>query len=46
MLVIFQFTLIRNLLDVSLKQIGEIFSNRDHTTIMHSIEKGGRDVKR
>src|SRR5574344_1451070 len=31
--------LIRNLLDVSLKQIGEIFSNRDHTTIMHSIEK-------
>jgi len=31
--------LIRNLLDVSLKQIGETFSNRDHTTIMHSIEK-------
>ena len=31
--------LIRNLLDVSLKQIGEAFSNRDHTTIMHSIEK-------
>ena len=31
--------LIRNLLDVSLKQIGEVFSNRDHTTIMHSIHK-------
>lgn len=31
--------LIRNLLDVSLKQIGETFSNRDHTTIMHSINK-------
>jgi chromosomal replication initiator protein len=31
--------LIRNLLDISLKQIGETFSNRDHTTIMHSIEK-------
>lgn len=31
--------LIRNLLDVSLKQIGEAFSNRDHTTIMHSINK-------
>src|SRR5574344_154255 len=31
--------LIHNLLDVSLKQICEIFSNRDHTTIMHSIEK-------
>jgi len=31
--------LIRNLLDVSLKQIGDLFSGRDHTTIMHSIEK-------
>jgi chromosomal replication initiator protein len=31
--------LIRNLLDISLKQIGETFSNRDHTTIMHSINK-------
>lgn len=31
--------LIRNLLDVSLKQIGELFSNRDHTTVMHSIER-------
>ena len=31
--------LIRNSLDLSLKQIGEAFSNRDHTTIMHSITK-------
>lgn len=30
--------LIRNMLDVSLKQIGEMFSNRDHSTIMHSIK--------
>ncbi len=31
--------LIRNMLDVSLNKIGETFSNRDHTTIMHSISK-------
>lgn len=31
--------LIRNSMDLPLKKIGEIFSNRDHTTIMHSIEK-------
>lgn len=31
--------LIRNMLDISLKRIGELFSNRDHTTIMHSISK-------
>src|SRR5574344_255809 len=28
--------LLRTMLDVSLKHIGELFSNRDHTTIMHS----------
>ena len=31
--------LIRNILDIPLKQIGEVFSNRDHTTIMHSLNK-------
>src|SRR5574344_208111 len=31
--------LMRNLLNISLKQIGELFSNRDHTTIMHSVSK-------
>lgn len=31
--------LMRQLLDVSLKHIGEVFSNRDHTTIMHSVNK-------
>lgn len=31
--------LIRNILDIPLKQIGEAFSNRDHTTIMHSLDK-------
>lgn len=30
--------LIRNMLDLSLKQIGELFSNRDHSTIIHSID--------
>ena len=29
----------RDLLDLPLKKIGTIFSGRDHTTIMHSIEK-------
>lgn len=31
--------LIRDMLDLPFKKIGEIFSNRDHSTIMHSIEK-------
>ena len=31
--------LLRTMLDVSLKHIGELFSNRDHTTIMHSVSK-------
>lgn len=31
--------LIRVNLDIPLKQIGEIFGNRDHTTIMHSVSK-------
>ena len=31
--------LMRDLLDLPLKKIGTIFSGRDHTTIMHSIEK-------
>lgn len=31
--------LIRDLLDLPLKKIGSIFGGRDHTTIIHSIEK-------
>ena len=31
--------LFRDLLDLPLKKIGAIFGGRDHTTIMHSIEK-------
>lgn len=31
--------LIRDQLGISLKKIGDIFSGRDHTTIMHSIDK-------
>lgn len=31
--------LIKNLLDLPFKKIGSIFSNRDHSTIMHSVEK-------
>ncbi len=31
--------LIRKLLDMPYKQIGKLFSNRDHSTIMHSYEK-------
>ena len=37
--------LIRQMLDMPLKQIGEIFSNRDHTTIMHSINKVEKMLK-
>ena len=31
--------LIRTILDTPLMEIGKIFSNRDHTTVMHSIAK-------
>ena len=31
--------LIRDILDLPFKKIGEVFSNRDHATIMHSIKK-------
>lgn len=37
--------LIRNTLDISLKQIGDIFSGRDHTTIMHSVTKVDKMLK-
>ena len=37
--------LIRNMLDVSLNKIGQIFSNRDHTTIMHSISAVDKMLK-
>ncbi len=31
--------LIRDMLDMPLKKIGKVFSNRDHSTIMHSVDK-------
>ena len=37
--------LMRDLLDLPLKKIGTIFSGRDHTTIMHSIEKVDKLLK-
>ena len=37
--------LFRDLLDLPLKKIGAIFSGRDHTTVMHSIEKVDRLLK-
>ena len=35
----FAIYLIRNILDMPLKQIGDLFSGRDHATIIHSINK-------
>lgn len=37
--------LIRTMLNLPLKQIGTIFSGRDHTTIMHSLEKVNEMLK-
>ena len=37
--------LIRDLLDLPLKKIGSLFGGRDHTTIMHSIEKVDKLLK-
>ncbi len=36
--------LIRELTDTSLKSIGKLLGNRDHTTIMHGIEKVEDDL--
>lgn len=38
--------LIRTLLDTPYKKIGLIFSNRDHSTIMHSVEKVEASLKK
>ena len=37
--------LIREVLDVSLKKIGEAFGGRDHTTVMNGIEKVEKGLK-
>ena len=37
--------LFRDLLNLPLKKIGAVFSGRDHTTIMHSVEKIDRMLK-
>ena len=37
--------LIRDMLDLPLKKIGALFSNRDHSTILHSIEKVEKMLK-
>jgi len=31
--------IIREMADVSLTQIGDVFGGRDHTTVMHSVNK-------
>lgn len=38
--------LIRELTNVSLPQIGEIFGGRDHSTVLHSIEKIKKELKK
>ena len=37
--------LFRDLLNLPLKKIGAVFSGRDHTTIMHSVEKIDKTLK-
>lgn len=37
--------LCRDLLDISLKQIGEILGGRDHTTVLHGVEKIAQDIQ-
>lgn len=37
--------LIRTMLDVSFVRIGELFSNRDHATIMYSVNKVEKMLK-
>ena len=37
--------LIKTLLDLPFKKIGKLFSNRDHSTIMHSVEKVEKMLK-
>ena len=37
--------LIRDMLNLSFKKIGDLFSKRDHSTIMHSVEKVEKMLK-
>ena len=37
--------LIRNMTNISLNSIGDVIGKRDHTTIMHGIEKIDNDIK-
>jgi chromosomal replication initiator protein len=36
--------LIRKLTNLSLKDIGSIFDGRDHTTVLHSIERVEKNI--
>jgi len=38
--------IIRKLTNLSLNEIGHYFGNRDHTTIIHAIEKMESDIKK
>jgi chromosomal replication initiator protein len=37
--------LIKEILDTSLVQIGEVFGDRDHSTVIHSIRKVEQDME-
>jgi chromosomal replication initiator protein len=37
--------LIRDMLDVSLKKIGDMFGGKDHTTVMSAIQKVDKELK-
>ncbi len=37
--------LIKEMFDLPYKRIGSYFSNRDHSTVMHSVEKIGNDLQ-
>ena len=37
--------LCRDILDISLDQIGETLGGRDHTTVMHGVKKITQDVQ-
>jgi chromosomal replication initiator protein len=37
--------LIRELLDLPLVEIGRLFGNRDHSTVIHSIQKVEEDLQ-
>jgi chromosomal replication initiator protein len=37
--------LIRELLDASLVEVGRLFGGRDHSTVIHSVNKVEQDLK-